>query len=178
MATPFRNRFHKATMISDMTAGCAATYQHRSPARQIVIFFGALVLATMAYAQDHADGLGYQNFDPPNCGSFHTRKIQGTVTNQIGQRLADVDVRIFDDGTQKPLGRAKTDASGKFSISQRWRGKLRVVFFSDGYRPENWAVTITKGPDGGLFRPKAMRVTLSLPVGDGVAICRPQYSRK
>ena len=138
----------------------------------------ALLLTAGAYAKDAVDGPGYQNFDPPNCGSFHTRKIQGTVTNSIGEPLQDVDVRLFDDSSHKPLAKAVTDASGRFSVSQRWRGRLRIVFFSAGYRPDNWAVTIAKWPGGGLFRPKPMRVVLHLPGGDWVPVCRPGYSGK
>ena len=163
-----------ATLLSEMKG----VYQYSSSARQIVknCWLAALVLVAASYAQDDTNGPSYQNSDPPNCGSFHTSKIQGTVTNQIGEPLKDVDVRIFDEGSRKPLGKATTDISGRFAISQRWQGRLRLVFFSDGYLTEDWAVTITKWPDGGLFRPKTMRVVLPIFRGDFVATCRRGYS--
>jgi hypothetical protein len=154
--------------------------QYSNSARQIVknCCLAALVLVAASYAQDPTHGHSYQNSDPPNCGSFHTSKIQGTVTNQIGEPLKDVEVTIFSEDSRKPLAKATTDASGRFAIGQRWQGRLRLVFSSDGYLTEDLAVTITKWPDGGLFRPKTMSVVLSVFRGDFVATCRQQYSRK
>jgi hypothetical protein len=136
----------------------------------------SLLLVQACFAQ--FDRPGYQNSDPPNCGSFHTHKIQGTVTDQTDAKapLKDVAVEVFNDVSRKPLWKTATDEAGKFSINQRWHGKLRVVFSSPGFLTEDWAVTIAGWPDGGFVRSKAMTVVLSVYRGDYIAICRTEYS--
>jgi hypothetical protein len=143
--------------------------------RWAVLLF--LVIAA-ACGQEGADGLAYQNWDPPGCGTYHMRRIQGTVTDPTGSPIGNVEISVFDDVSRKLLATAKTDEAGRFSIAQRWPGRLRVVFFSPGFRPENWAVTIVKWPGGGFFRARTIRNSLQLPVGDWVAICPKYYSRK
>jgi Carboxypeptidase regulatory-like domain len=130
----------------------------------------SLVLVQGCFAQ--FDPPGYQSSDPQNCGSFHTRKIQGTVTDQTYARapLKDVAVEVFDDVSRKSFWKTAPDEAGRFSINQRWRRKLRVVFSSPGFLTEDWAVTIAGS------RSKAMTVVLSVHQGDGIAICRTDYS--
>lgn len=112
--------------------------------------FLPLLLAQTCFPQANGRGPGYQNFDPQSCGSFHTHKIQRTVTDQTDAKapIKDVAVEVFDDVSHKPLWKTATDEAGKFTINQRWPGKLRVVFSSPGFLTEDWAVTITRGPDG------------------------------
>jgi Carboxypeptidase regulatory-like domain len=138
----------------------------------------SLLLAYAYFPQADWRGTGYRNSDPPNCGSFRIRKIQGTVTDQTDGRapIKDATVEVFDDASGKPLWKTATDETGRFSINQTWHGKLRVVFSSPGFLTEDWAVTISRGPDGGFFRSKAMTVVLSVYRGDGIAICRSGYS--
>ncbi len=147
---------------------------------KIVTWFllAALMLPAGVRTQGDDESQKYQNTDPPGCGSFHVHKIQGTVINQAGEPAGNAGVLVFDDASRNLLGRAVADASGRFLIGQEWKGRLRLVFFSKGYLRSDWAVTITKWPDGGFFRSKAMRVVLPLPAGDGVPICRGEYSKR
>jgi len=137
----------------------------------------SLLFVQVCFSQTGASAPGYQNSDPPNCGSFHTHKIQGTVTDQAGSPLKDVEVQVFDDVSRKPLWKTVTDEAGRFSVSQRWRGQLRIVFSSPGFLMEDWAVTITEWPNGGFFRSKAMPVVLPIYRGDTISICPRAYSR-
>src|SRR5580704_12001744 len=106
--------------------------------------FLSFLLVQACFQQAESKGPAYQNSDSPDCGSFHTRKIQGTVTDQTNAPIKDVAIEVFDDVSRKPLWKATTDEAGRFSIDQRWHGKLRVVFFSPGFRTEDWAVTIAQ----------------------------------
>jgi hypothetical protein len=144
---------------------------------QMMRLFLSLLLVQACFAQAGSRAPGYHNYDPPNCGSFHTRTIQGTVTDQVGTPVKDVAVEVFDEVSRKPLWKTATDEGGKFSINQRWHGKLRVVFSSPGFLTEDWAVTIAEWPNGGFFRSKAIPVVLWVARGDGIAICRSEYSR-
>jgi hypothetical protein len=139
--------------------------------------FLPLLLVQTCFPQPNGEGPGYRNSDPPNCGSFHTPKIQGTVTDQTDAKapIKNVAVEVFDDVSRKPLWKTTTDEAGKFSVNQRWHGKLRLVFSSPGFLTEDWAVTIAEGPTG-AFRSRAMTVILSVYRGDGIAICRSEYS--
>jgi Carboxypeptidase regulatory-like domain len=137
----------------------------------------SLLFANACFAQNEATEIKYQNSDPPNCGSFHTRKIQGTVIDVSGAPLRNVQVQVFDDVTRKPLWKTVTDDTGRFSISQRLSGRLRIVFFSPGFLTANWAITLTEWPDGGFFHSKAIPAVLQLPVGDTIPMCNPAYSR-
>lgn len=119
----------------------------------------------------------YQNSDPPNCGSFHMRTLQGTVTDGTGAILKDVEVQVFDDVSRKPLWKTVTDGAGRFSTSRRFRGQLRIVFFSSGFLTEDWAVTLVHWPDGGFFRAKTLLVGLRLHPSDNAEVCDPLYSR-
>jgi len=139
-----------------------------------LIFF--LVLAQTCFSQADREP-GYRNSDPPNCGSFHIRTIQGVVTDPAGEPLKDVAVEVFDDASRKPLWKTATDEGGKFSINQRWKGRLRIVFSSPGFLTEDWAVTISEWPNGGSLRSKAIPVVLTVFRGDGISICRSPYSR-
>jgi carboxypeptidase family protein len=144
---------------------------------RLMRLFLSFLFVQACFSQTGARDPGYRNSDPPNCGSFHTRRIQGTVTDPSGSPLKDVEVEVFDDVSHKPLWKTATDEAGRFSINQHWRGQLRIVFSSPGFLTEDWAVTITEWPDGGLFRSKAMPVALEVIRGDSVSICPPIYSR-
>jgi hypothetical protein len=137
----------------------------------------SLLLVRARFAQNEAKEIEYQNSDPPNCGSFHTRRIQGTVMDVSGAPLRDVQVQVFDDVTRKPLWKSVTDDTGRFSFNQRSSRRLRIVFFSPGFLAEDWAVTLTEWPDGGFFRSKTIPVKLAVFRGDTVPICDPAYSR-
>ena len=119
----------------------------------------------------------YQNSDLPNCGSLHIRKLQGTITDQTGATLKAVAVQVFDDVSRKPLWKTVTDAAGRFSTNQRFRGQLRIVFFSPEFLTEDLAVTLVHWPDGGFFRSKAIRIALRLHPSDNAEVCDPWYSR-
>jgi len=137
--------------------------------------FSYLLAAALCFAQ-FDDVPGYQNFDPPNCGSFHTNRIMGTLRDQTGDPITNAQVQVFDDGSRKLLWKTKTDASGRFSVDRRWPGKLRVVFSAPGFLPENRAVTlntrVTPGPPGA----RALAITLSVFKGDWIAVCPDSYS--
>src|SRR5271169_3800532 len=105
-----------------------------------------IVLIAAAHGQDADHKLVYVNSNPPGCGSFHVRRIQGTVTDQGHEPIKHADVAMFDDTSQKLLGTAKTDEAGRFSIRGRWHGRLRVVFYSPGFWVDDWAVTIVNWP--------------------------------
>ena len=136
--------------------------------------FLSLLFITGCFAQIDAS---YQNSDPPNCGSFHTRKLEGTVVDLTGEPLRNVEVQVFDDVSRKLLWKTVTDGVGRFSTNQRWRGQLRIVFSSPGWLTQDWAVTLVKGRDSGSFRSKAISVVLEFYRGDGVAVCNEWYSR-
>lgn len=136
-----------------------------------------LVLASLAYSEKNASGPLYQNTVPPECGSFHTRRIQGTVRDEAAGPLRNVDIAVYDDATKALLGRTVTDSAGNFSFRQGWRGRLRVVLYSDGFLRQDWAVTIVDWPDGGFRRARSMSVVLLVPWGDRIFICPKGYSR-
>jgi hypothetical protein len=142
------------------------------PVKSVVLI---LLLISAANSQNGAADPVYQNWDPPNCGTFRTGKIYGVVKDQLETPLENAKVVVFDEVSRKVLWRTATDQAGRFSISHVWPGRLRIVFYSPGFRTEDWVVTMM-GKDG-AFRPKAIPVVLPLPVGDTVAICRPDYSR-
>jgi hypothetical protein len=140
--------------------------------------FLSILLVQACFPQADWPGPGYRNSDPPNCGSFRIPRIQGIVTDQTDAKapIKNATVEVFDDVSRKPLWKTATDEAGRFSINQRWRGKLRVVFSSPGFLTEDWAVTIAGRPDGGSSRSRVITVVLSVHQGDGVAICRAEYS--
>jgi len=125
-------------------------------------------------AQAVAPGPKYQNSNTPTCGSFHLRRIQGTVKDASGAPVEDVDVAVFDDASQKLLGTTKTDEQGRFTIKQRWPGKLRIVFYSPGFQTDDWAVRIVNWPDGGFFHSKAIDDVLQV-AGDRGLWCPPTH---
>ena len=118
----------------------------------------------------------YQNSNPPTCGSFHLRRIQGTVKDASGAPAEDVDVAVFDDASHKLLGTTKTDEQGRFIVNQRWPGKLRIVFDAPGFQRDDWAVRIVDWPDGGFRHSKAIDEVLQVPGGDRMLWCPPTYS--
>jgi Carboxypeptidase regulatory-like domain len=122
-------------------------------------------------------GPGYRNSDLPNCGSFHTRKIQGTVTAQDGSRMRDVKVEAFDDSSQQFLAGTVTDELGGFSLNQPPGKRYRIVVSKDGFLTQNWAVTVVHGPSGGFFRPKNIDITLPISLGDGMPSCNSYHSK-
>jgi 5-hydroxyisourate hydrolase-like protein (transthyretin family) len=134
-----------------------------------------LLFVQASWAQN--DGPGYRNSDPPNCGSLHTRNIHGTVTDQSGAPVKDVEIEVFDDASHKFVGKTVTDKDGRFSMSQISQGRYRVVFSSPGFLAEDWAVTTMKWPDGGFFRSREIHAVLPVFLGDGVPTCRSEYSR-
>ena len=136
--------------------------------------FLTLLLIPASFAQTDAK---YQNSDLPNCGSFHIRQLQGTVTDETGAKLKGVEVQVFDDVSHKPLWKTVTDGAGRFSTNQRFRGRLRIVFFSPGFLTEDLAVILVHWPDGGIFRSKTMLVGLQLHSRDNAEVCDPLYSR-
>jgi|ERR1700735_1522930 len=142
------------------------------------------MLTGLAYVLFSAYALGspfdgpekaYQNSDAPNCGSFHTGKIQGVVRSEIREPLENVRVTVFDDASHKFLAQTTTDRSGRFSFLQVWNGRLRVVFDSPGRSSSDLAVTM-KGREG-LLPGRKISEILYLPVGDRVAICRSDYTK-
>jgi len=155
--------------------GVRAQSQSHIGTKCVLLLF---LLISAAHSQGTAVEVAYQNFDPPGCGTFHMRRIQGAVTDPTGSPVRGVEVGVFDDVSERILGTTKTDEAGRFFVSEHWQGRLRIVFFSPGFRPTNWAVTITKWPDGGFFRSKTIRAVLELPVGDFVSVCPAQYSRR
>ena len=94
-----------------------------------------------------------------------------------GAPIKEATVEVFDDVSHRPLGKTTTDEAGRFSVNQTWSGRLRVVFSSPGFLTNDLAVTIASWPAGGLLHLKELLVELDVLRGDGVAICRPGYSR-
>ncbi len=101
----------------------------RSAIMQMMRLFLSLLLVQACFAQAGSRAPGYHNYDPPNCGSFHTPTIQGTVTDQVGTPVKDVAVEVFDDVSRKPLWKTATDKAGRFSINQRWHEEDFVLSF-------------------------------------------------
>ena len=54
-------------------------------------FFCSWRLVSRKRQEDQAT----RNSDSPNCGSFHTRKIQGKVTDTSGALVKGVEVEVF-----------------------------------------------------------------------------------
>ena len=136
--------------------------------------FLTLLFIPACFAQDDVK---YQSSDLPNCGSFHTRKLEGTVVDLTGEPLKDVEVQVFDDVSRKLLWKAVTDRAGRFSTNQRWRGQLRIIFSSPGWLTQDWAVTLVQRRDSGSFHSKPIPVVLEFHRGDGVSVCNEWYSR-
>src|SRR6185437_9159090 len=124
--------------------------------------FPMMLLATASCCEIGFAFQGYRNSDAPNCGTFHTGKIQGSVKNQAGAPVDNVNVVVFDDVSHRILSKTTTDGAGRFSLGQVWNGRLRVVFSSPGFRPDDWAVTMAS-PES-VFAQKKMRVVLLLPL--------------
>ena len=87
-------------------------------------------------------------------------------------------MQVFDDASKKLLGTARTDESGRLSVSERWQGRLRVVFSSPGFLNAVWVVAITKWPSGGIFNSKTINAVLELPGADRFGGCPAHFSRK
>lgn len=138
-----------------------------------------LLLVQACWSQTDARGPGYRNSDPPNCGSFHARDIHGDVSDQSGAPTKDAQVEVFDEASHQSLRKTVTDEAGRFSIGKLRHGLYRVVFSSPGLLTDDWAVTIAKWPDGGLFHSRAMRITLFVvwPDIEYGPPCRRGYSR-
>jgi Carboxypeptidase regulatory-like domain len=150
--------------------------QNTSPAKRCVLL--VILLFSVAHGQEAASGPGYQNSDPLGCGTFHARRIQGTVIDQTGSLVENTAVWVFDDVSQKLLATAKADNAGRFTVDQRLQGRLRIIFVSPGFLKEDWAVTIAGWPVGGFFHSKTMQIVLRVPGGDTDPICNPRYSRR
>jgi hypothetical protein len=146
------------------------------PAKRCVLL--VILLFSVAHGQEAASRPGYQNSDPPGCGTFHARRIQGTVIDQTGSPIENAGVWVFDDVSQKLLATAKADNAGRFRVDQRSHGRLRIIFVSPGFLQQDWAVTIVGWPVGGFFHSKTIQIVLQLPGGDTDPICNPWYSRR
>lgn len=120
--------------------------------------------------------VGYARFDDqPRWQSYHgvlarAAAVSGSVVDEAGKPLADVDVRLGDvvsgsDGRyESPQEyRTKTDAEGRFRLDQVPEGKAAVWVHKSGYcRPGLGQAITTPAKDVALRMMKSARVQVTV----------------
>jgi hypothetical protein len=151
--------------------GAGRWFIKKAPAgwHRLVVFADGYVPRIIGYGQ-FDDQPRWQSYD---CGLARSATVSGRVTDEAGQPLADVDVRLQDvepsNGGRYELAHEhalKTDADGRFKAEGLPKGKATIWLHRFGYCRPGLGLTVKTPADGvTLTMMKSARVRVTVDFG-------------